>query len=274
VVVNVPKSQGYGFFNAFVDYDFSKVWIFGTPNDRCQCGNSCGSPAHMNHTCGSEPSGICYGNAWVQTWSSTDLLTWETALAGGTKGVAVPNMDVARVRTTPEEQAALGLPPHRYIMILETAQSCCGQPEFKETVFMINNEASGDLTTGWMPTEFVITNQSHRSVGCPSIRVGTDGYYYAVTGMGACERDAPTFLLLPRTKHSTPRYACACPSRLSFRRHRHRSIAQPGELDVRRGHVQQLVQHDGGLLRWDGEALTGRRKDQPTQPVAYCQPAR
>ena len=78
--------------DAFVDYDHERLWIFGTPNDRCHCGNSCGSPKHINHTCGTEPSGICHGNDWIQTWSSRDLKDWETALAGGTKGIAVPNM--------------------------------------------------------------------------------------------------------------------------------------------------------------------------------------
>ena len=174
VVVNVPKSQGYGFFNAFVDYDHEKLWIFGTPNDRCQCGNSCGSPEHMNHTCAGEP---CYGNDWIQTWSTTDLVRWETAVAGGTKGVAVPNMDVARVRTSAAEQQRLGLPAHRYIMILETAQSCCGEAQFKDTIFMTNDDASGDLTSGWKATKFVITGQTQHSVGCPSIRHGEDGYY-------------------------------------------------------------------------------------------------
>ena len=85
--------------------------------------------------------------------------------------------DVTRVRMTPEEQQTLGLPPHRYIMILETAQSCCGQAKFRDTIFMVNNEASGDLTTGWIPTKFVISEQSEHAVGCPSIRYGTDGFY-------------------------------------------------------------------------------------------------
>ena len=84
--------------------------------------------------------------------------------------------------TATEEQCVtvpqrLGLPAHRYIMILETAQSCCGEAQFKDTIFMTNDGASGDLTSGWKATKFVITGQTQHSVGCPSIRHGADGYY-------------------------------------------------------------------------------------------------
>ena len=75
------------------------------------------------------------------------------------------------------EQRRLGLPALRCIMILETAQSCCGTAQFKDTIFMVNDDASGDLTSGWTATKYVITGQTQHSVGCPSIRHGTDGYY-------------------------------------------------------------------------------------------------
>ena len=42
---------------------------------------------------------------------------------------------------------------------------------------MTNDDASGDLTSGWKATKFVITGQTQHSVGCPSIRHGEDGYY-------------------------------------------------------------------------------------------------
>ncbi len=164
VVVNVPESQGFGFPNAFVDYDHDRLWVFGTPQDRCHAH----SPA---------PS--------IRSWHTTDLHSWVSATVAGTANVTTPNVDVARVRMSPAEAASRGLPPHRYIMILEgkgpthNSWDWSGGPEF-----MLNNAHDGNLLEGWVSTKFLITNHTKHVLGCPSIRYQDDGYYYAVTGMG------------------------------------------------------------------------------------------
>ena len=159
VVVNIPHSQGYGFPNAHVDYDHKVVWIFATPYDRC------GHTIHQGH--------------YVQSWRSAaadlgDLGAWTTAVAAGTEGYSVPNVDVGRVTMGQDEFAARGLPPHKAIMIGEAAE------------FHINNEPDGDLTKGWVKTGYVVQDHSKHGLGCPSVRFGTDGYYYVVSGMGCC----------------------------------------------------------------------------------------
>ena len=67
---------------------------------------------------------------------------------------------VAKVPVSPP-----GLPPHRYVMILES------------NAFLINNNADGDLTTGWAPA----TGSKHppASGGGPSIRF-EDGHYFTM----------------------------------------------------------------------------------------------
>ena len=164
VVVNIPGSQGFGFPNASVDYDHERLWVFGTPQDRCHA-----------HSPG--PS--------IHSWRTTDLRSWASATVAGTTNVTTPNLDVARVRMSPAEAAARGLPPHRYIMILEgkgpthNNWDWSGGPEF-----MLSNAQDGNLLEGWVSTKFLITNHSKHVLGCPSIRYQDDGYYYAVTGMG------------------------------------------------------------------------------------------
>ena len=161
VVVNVPSSQGYGFPNAHVDYEHSAVWLFATPIDRC--GNSrFNKSAH-----------------WVQSWRSSaadlgELGSWTTAVAGGTEGYAVPNVDVGRVIMADDEFAQRRLPPHKAIMIGEAAE------------FHLNNQQDGDLTKGWVKSKYVVQDHSKHGLGCPSVRFGTDGYYYVISGMGCC----------------------------------------------------------------------------------------
>jgi hypothetical protein len=134
VVVNIPKSQGYGFPNAHVDYENGAVWIFATPIDRC------GNALYPK------------GSKWVQSWRSAstdlgDLDSWTTAVAGGTEGYSVPNVDVGRVLLTDSEFQQRGLPPHKAIMIGEAAD------------FHINNEKDGDLTKGWIKTNYTVTGE-------------------------------------------------------------------------------------------------------------------
>ena len=146
VVVNVPKSQGFGFPNAHVDYETGTVWVFATPNDRC------GHPLHTGH--------------YVQSWRSSaadlgELSSWSTAVAGGTEGMTVPNVDVGRVILPQHEFARRGLPPHKAIMIGESGG------------FHINNRTDGDLTKGWVQTKYVVQDHAKHGLGCPSVRFGT-----------------------------------------------------------------------------------------------------
>eukprot|EP01062_Namystynia_karyoxenos_P003265 TRINITY_DN1115_c0_g1_i1.p2 TRINITY_DN1115_c0_g1~~TRINITY_DN1115_c0_g1_i1.p2 ORF type:complete len:358 (+),score=94.89 TRINITY_DN1115_c0_g1_i1:63-1076(+) len=92
--------------------------------------------------------------------SSTDLTNWAAAAALPT--VRTCNTQVARVETPPAS-----LPAHRYVMILEPF------------MFMLNNNADGDLTHGWFPAPNA--TGPHAATGGPSIRF-ENGYYYVITG--------------------------------------------------------------------------------------------
>ena len=45
VVTNISSSIAFGFLNVFPDYDRNRLWLFGTPSDRCfgNCGSCTGS---------------------------------------------------------------------------------------------------------------------------------------------------------------------------------------------------------------------------------------
>ena len=101
---------GFGFVSAFPDYENNRLWLFGTPADRC-VGN--GNPTN------------------VSAWWSSDLTTWETAFAFDF-GHPTHNVQVTRVGPMPglpphhpqrtagaHPPASSGLPPHRYAMFLE-----------------------------------------------------------------------------------------------------------------------------------------------------------
>ena len=126
VVSNIPGSAGFGFPNAVVDYENDRVWVFATTQDRC--GNARWDPT-VPH------------NHWVQSWQTRDLTHWSSSVAGGTEGIAIPNTDVARVHMSKEDAKRRGLPPHRWIMMLEMTTQV-------KTQFMINNEPDDDLTKG------------------------------------------------------------------------------------------------------------------------------
>lgn len=163
IVSNISSSLGFGFISAFPDYETGIVWLFGTPSDRC-LGN---------------------GNAkTVQSWWSTDLVTWDTALAFN-YGIHTYNIEVTRVGplggATAEERAAWdqrqrsaaqtsGLPPHRYAMFLECF------------AWAINNNADGNLTYGW---ELLPNTTAPHGAPCggPSMAYNpADLHYYILTG--------------------------------------------------------------------------------------------
>lgn len=96
----------------------------------------------------------------VKVFWSKDLTAWQSALA--LPWFHTCNVEIARV-----EQAPTALPAHRYVMILEPF------------VFRFNNNADGNLTTGW----FSIPSATAPNVssGGPSIRF-ENGFYYVITG--------------------------------------------------------------------------------------------
>jgi hypothetical protein len=154
VLVNITTSIGYGFLSGFPDYDHGKLWLFGTPADRCK-GN-----------CGAGPAGKSC--ATVQAWWSMDAVNWDTALAvddATLPGHHTYNTEVSRVRSPPAS-----LPAHGYVMISEPFN------------FLINNDLNGDLTAtgaGWT----VAPHQAPPKApsGGPSIK-WSNGFYYAITG--------------------------------------------------------------------------------------------
>ena len=76
VVANISTSIGFGFVNAFPDYDHDRLWLFGTPADRC----------HGN-------CGACTGAACPGRPSCTSIQSWWTSESVPTKfdtAVAIP----------------------------------------------------------------------------------------------------------------------------------------------------------------------------------------
>lgn len=163
IITNVSSSIGFGFVSAFVDEHpagggASTLWLFGSECNRCP---------HSPST----PQG-CIANRTVQWWKATDatMTTYTTGVAAGT--AKTYNVEVARVTSTVQQQAAAGLPPHKYVMILEISP----------TLFLVNNAADGDLSSGWVPIPGV-NNDFGVSSGGPSIRFSAlDLYYYAIEG--------------------------------------------------------------------------------------------
>lgn len=171
VVANISSTIGFGFVNAFPDYDHNRLWLFGTPADRCHgnCGECSGS------SCPGRPSCTSI-QAW---WTSLSVPTsFETAVAipAGTKELKhTYNQGVSRVRVP-----GPGMPPHKYVMISEG------------DTFFINNDPEGNLTAagaGWTkPDQHVHSGPS----GGVSMQWAADpeapdeaahpGYYYSVTG--------------------------------------------------------------------------------------------
>ena len=163
VIANVTESIGTSFVSAFVDHaqpGGDVLWLSGSNGDRC--GN--GAQASFPNQTG------------VLSISSHDLRTFHAAMAA--PGVQTCNTEVARV-----EAVAPGLPPHKYVMIIE-------QFDHKnQNMFLVNNNQDGNLSHGW-----VVGNgsnwKSNAAVGQwdnaapgggPSIR-WEGSRYYVITG--------------------------------------------------------------------------------------------
>ena len=74
VVANISSSVGFGFVNAFPDYDHNRLWLFGTPADRCH--GNCGACQGPN--CPGRPSCTSIQSWWTSLPVPT---TFETAEA-------------------------------------------------------------------------------------------------------------------------------------------------------------------------------------------------
>eukprot|EP00040_Diaphanoeca_grandis_P028184 m.162147 g.162147 ORF g.162147 m.162147 type:complete len:355 (+) comp31264_c0_seq6:521-1585(+) len=138
IIMNISETISHAFISSYPDYDNDRLWLFGINDDRCNRS----SHGHL-----------------IQSFWSTDLLRWDSATA--IHNVTTYNVEAARVDKPPE-----GMPPHKYVMILEPFQ------------FMINNNDDGNLTYGW-------TDVDHEAPpapsGGPSMRF-SEGFYYIFTG--------------------------------------------------------------------------------------------
>eukprot|EP01051_Picozoa_sp_SAG22_P005310 SAG22_NODE_311_length_12629_cov_20.911891_5_plen_1434_part_00 len=176
VVANITSTIGFGFVNSFPDYDHNRLWLFGTPADRCH--GNCG--ACTGDSCPRGPDGrlrpSCTSiQAW---WTSLPVPTsFETAVAipaGTAELTHTYNQGASRVRVP-----GPGMPAHRYVMISEPFN------------FFINADPDGNLTAaghGWKlaPGQ----KAPHAAGGGVSMQWAPDptgpatapGWYYTVTG--------------------------------------------------------------------------------------------
>jgi hypothetical protein len=141
LVANVTATIGTSFVSAFVDHLPSGDILWLSALNEDRCHQQCG-----------------HG---VLAISSTDLVTF-TSKDIGFKG-STCNTEVAKVPVSPKT-----LPPHKYVMILEPF------------TFLVNNNADGDLTHGWVPAG-PKSKSPHAPGGGPSIRFEA-GYYFVITG--------------------------------------------------------------------------------------------
>lgn len=80
VTANISSTIGFGFVNAFPDYDHNRLWLFGTPADRCH--GNCG--ACKGSSCPRSPSGKLLPSCTsVQSWWTSEPIprSFETAVA-------------------------------------------------------------------------------------------------------------------------------------------------------------------------------------------------
>lgn len=116
VVANITTSIGFGFLNAFADYDHGRLWLFGTPADRCH--GNCG--ACNGASCPGRPS--CTS---IQSWWTSESIptSFDTA-------VAIP----AGTKDLPHTYNQVGFFPHAAKLYIScalcscTLRCCCARP--------------------------------------------------------------------------------------------------------------------------------------------------
>eukprot|EP00912_Choanoflagellata_sp_UC4_P001896 UC4_evm1s1216 len=158
IVLNITSSIGFGFISAFVDDEHDTVWLFGSSCNRCS--------KYGGHGCRGAKEG-----GFVQVWSNrpnkSSLLYWDTKACEGT--FPTYNVEVTSVHNGAVAQKKAGLPPHKYVMILEISPR-----------FLISNSPNGDLTSGWFEIPDAVDPPLN---GGPSISWNPqDGLYYAILG--------------------------------------------------------------------------------------------
>jgi hypothetical protein len=193
VIVNITETCNHAFGAALVTIDPSQenrntLWVFGTPWIRV---NSPVPPAEGASPSsfkkfirsGSQWGGPCAeGNCSVNVFSSSDPTLRRWAAGPGAplrKGLSVYNNDVTSVSAPAAQQAGLGLPPHRWVMVVETGAEVSN--------FLVSNGSSPyDPSSGWVyldPETYSIPKFVGDIGSCPSIRfVPATGYYYVLTG--------------------------------------------------------------------------------------------
>lgn len=207
IVVNITETCDHAFGSALVTVDPTKhglntFFIFGTPwirvnsplppapshQPRDSLSHEKRSALHASHSAmlarvRAKWSGPCaVGNCSVNAFWSTDpkLQRWMAGPGAPLQaGLTVYNNDVAPVVASSVAQTALGLPPHRWVMAIET------RAEY--TNFLVSNGTSaGDPSAGWValdPRTFVVPKIVPDIGSCPSIRYDVrSGYYYVLTG--------------------------------------------------------------------------------------------
>ncbi len=171
VLTNITETCDHAFGSALVTAGASgqTFWVFGTPWIRDNV---------FTGTAGW--SGPCsQGDCSVNVFWSTDpqLQSWQAGPGAPlAKGLVVYNNDVTPVSASPSRQQAAGLPPHQWVMAIETGA--------EYTNFLVSNNS--DPTGGWTaldPTVYVVPKFGRDIGSCPSVRyVASTGYYYVLTG--------------------------------------------------------------------------------------------
>ena len=137
VVANITSTIGFGFVNSFPDYDHNRLWLFGTPADRCHgnCGACSGASCPRGADGKLRPSCTSIQAWWTSLPSPTRFETAVAIPAGTTELAHTYNQGASRVRVP-----GPGMPHHRYVMISEPFN------------FFINDDPDGNLTAagaGW-----------------------------------------------------------------------------------------------------------------------------
>lgn len=170
VVNNISTSIAFGFLNVFPDYDHNRLWLFGTPADRCHgnCGVCSGSTC-PNH----RPSCTSIQAWWTSLPEPTSFATAVAIPAGTAALTHTYNQGVSRVRVP-----GPGMASHRYVMISEPF------------TFLTNDDKDGNLTAagaGWKlapsvpPTGAQGGGVTMQWVA-DSANDTADGWYYSITG--------------------------------------------------------------------------------------------
>ena len=188
VVVNISETCNHAFGSALVTSgtgsNSDTLFVFGTPWIRTNTPIS-RMPQAADSKVKSQWSGPCsVGNCSVNVFWSSDpaLQSWLSGPGAPlTKGLTVYNNDVTAVIADPSAQILLGLPPHRWVMAIETGA--------ERTTFLVSNGSSTSPhspATGWValdPTQYIVPRFTADIGSCPSVRyVAATGYYYVLTG--------------------------------------------------------------------------------------------